>query len=101
MNVSMFHKCKTYLRNNFEVICWVTGLTALYFMPENGSGPTLCPFHWMGFKYCPGCGIGHAIHYAMHFQFATSFYYHPFGIAGLIIILLRIKQLLFKSKQLV
>lgn len=97
-NPVMLYKVKAYLRNNFEATCWIVALTALYFMPENNNGFTLCPFHWLGFKYCPGCGIGHAIHYAMHFKFVTSFHSHPLGIAGLITILLRIKQLVFKTK---
>jgi hypothetical protein len=94
----MVYRIITFLSNNFEALFWVAAMVVLFFMPAAGGGPTLCPLHWLGFRYCPGCGIGHAIHYALHLQFAKSFQAHPAGIAAVIIVLVRVKQLVFKPK---
>ena len=88
---------KTKASKHFEVTMWITALIILFFM--NGTNDnSLCLFRFIGFTHCPGCGIGHAIHDALHFQFANSFKYHPLGIPAVIIIFMRIKQLLFTPK---
>jgi hypothetical protein len=92
---SMFQNLKIFIAGNFEMLFWASALVALFFMPAAHAGPTFCPLHWLGFKYCPGCGIGHAIHYALHFEWKKSFQSHPAGIPGVIIILLRVKQLVY------
>jgi len=53
----------------------------------------------MGLGWCPGCGIGHAMHDAMHFQWGKSISAHPFGIPAVCIILYRIFQLAIKNKN--
>jgi hypothetical protein len=78
-----------------ELICWVTSLVYL-FLPLH-EGPVVCIFKVIGFSHCPGCGIGHAIHYAMHGQFAESFNAHYSGIPAVIIICHRIFQLTTQS----
>ncbi|MEO5985100.1 MAG: DUF2752 domain-containing protein, partial [Ferruginibacter sp.] len=58
-----------------------------------------CFFKWLGLRYCPGCGIGHAINAALHFQFENSFNAHPAGIFAIGIIFQRIIQLAFIKKN--
>ncbi len=77
---------------------WILAVVMLFFM-DAGEKNSLCFFHWLGINHCPGCGIGHSIHSALHFQFLTSFKEHPFGIIALIILFTRIKQLLFPQKK--
>ncbi len=77
-----------------EFVIWSAGLIALYFLGDN-SGPSLCLFHWMGFDMCLGCGLGHAIHHALHFDLSASMEYHPLGIPVLVILFLRLIQLAF------
>ncbi len=89
---------KKWMQNHFELLFFTFSIFALFFMPEKHSGESFCLFRQMGFSFCPGCGIGHSIHYALRGEFQTSFKYHPLGIVAVIIIFMRIKQLLFKPK---
>ncbi len=80
-------------RTHFECIIWLLTILLLYFLPVHKPAPTLCVFSLLGFGNCPGCGIGHAIHFALRFDFETSFHYHPLGIFAVIVIFRRIIQL--------
>ncbi len=97
--ISFYHKIIKGIKTNFELLFWITAMTALFFLPEKSSATSLCVFTWLGFGHCPGCGIGHAIHYALHLDLIASFQHHIMGIPGLIIIFIRIKQLLYPPKQ--
>ena len=72
-------------------------LGLLFFMNPANTSNSLCVFKWVGFSGCPGCGIGHALHEAMHFNLNTSFKAHPLGIFALLIILFRIYKLSFSK----
>ena len=84
-------------RKWLEPAIWLIALLALFFMSPKDSLPSLCVFKFLGVNGCPGCGIGHAIHHALHLQFYKSFEAHLFGMPALIIILNRIKNLSFKK----
>lgn len=43
------------------------------------EGLTFCPFKLVTGRDCPGCGMGHAVVYAMRGDFARSFHSHPLG----------------------
>ncbi len=43
------------------------------------SGVTLCPFKLLTGHDCPGCGMGHAVVYAMRGDLPASFHAHPLG----------------------
>lgn len=60
-----------------EQLIWLSALGALYFL--EGGGPSLCLFKFAGLSSCPGCGLGHAIHYALHGAFRQSFEAHMLG----------------------
>ena len=96
--ISTFHKIRLWLFKHFELFCWVAALVALFFLPENKSETSLCVFSALGFGKCPGCGIGHAMHYAMRAEWAESIHHHPLGILAVIIILNRIRQLIIQIK---
>lgn len=91
-------KSNRYWQQYFELLFWITALVLLFFMEVNPSAPTLCIFRWLNIGHCPGCGLGHAIHYALHLQVGISFQQHPLGIAAVLIILNRIKQLFLQPK---
>jgi hypothetical protein len=80
-------------RKNLELLFWIAAIIVLFFLPVNKPGSSLCLSVLLGFGHCPGCGIGHAIHYALHLKFALSFQSHPLGIFGVMIIFMRIWQL--------
>ena len=94
--VSQFLK---WIRVHLEFVFWVSALLLLFFLPEGNSGPSLCVFRYLGFTFCPGCGIGHSIHDALHFRFTDSFHHHPLGIIAVFIIFNRIIQLRKPIKQ--
>lgn len=87
-----------FLRQYFECLFWITALALLFFMQVDNDAASLCMFRWLNIHSCPGCGIGHAIHDALHLQLATSFHHHPLGIAAVFIIANRIKQLSLTPK---
>lgn len=98
--VTKVHYIKRWIIQHLELVIWVAALCLLFFMDTAAAQPSLCMFRLIGIDSCPGCGLGHAIHHAMHLNFAQSFHEHLFGIPALLIILFRIKQLLFQKKQL-
>ena len=63
-------------------------------MNTEGAHFTLCPIKNLGFDFCPGCGIGHSIHYAMTLNIRESFLHHPLGFFALLILLTRIFKLI-------
>jgi hypothetical protein len=71
---------KTDMRKYSEAIIWAFALLLLYFMDTSKETTSICIFKLLGFKSCPGCGIGHAIHFALHFNFQKSFHEHILGI---------------------
>lgn len=81
-----------------EPILWAIGLLVLYFM-DPGTGPSICLFRLAGMENCPGCGIGHSIHEALHFNFFAASAEHLLGIPATIFLLFRIVKLFFLSKS--
>lgn len=99
-----FHKhtlriVRQFMQEYFELIIWLIVLVILYFMQPATADKSLCLFSFLGFQHCPGCGLGHSIHAALHLQLAASLKFHPLGIIAIFIILNRIKQLIFKFKN--
>jgi hypothetical protein len=79
-----------------ELITWTAALVLLFFMVPSHEHLTLCPLNNVGLDFCPGCGIGRSIHYAMWLNFKASFQHHPLGLFGLAVILHRIFILVVK-----
>jgi len=86
---------KLWIYNRMELICWLSALLFLYFMDPERDVISWCIFKIIGFNACPGCGIGHSIHAALHLQLALSINEHPFGIPAVFIMLNRIRLLIF------
>jgi hypothetical protein len=86
------------LRHHLELIVWCIALLMLYGM-DTASTFSFCVYKWAGLSGCPGCGIGHAMHYAMHFNFQQSWQHHWFGIPAVVIIFIRVIQLSTKIKK--
>jgi Protein of unknown function (DUF2752) len=84
----------------WEALLWLAGLIYLIFVdPCSSSRFTLCPFHNLGIKFCPGCGLGRAISYFYRGDIIMSFRTHPLGIAAFFMILYRITELLIRTKR--
>ncbi len=74
-----------FLKKYSEVILWNGALIGLGLM-NTSSASSLCIRKNIGVTWCPGCGLGHAIHYALHFEFAKSIHEHILGIPATLII---------------
>lgn len=94
--MGMFKKAVRFATN--EVTLWTLGLIAL-FLAGDMPGPSICLFKWMGIERCWGCGLGHALHDALHLDLAGSFAHHPLGIPVLAVILGRVIGLARRSIQ--
>jgi hypothetical protein len=87
--ITTIHKIRLWLFKHFD----------LFFLPENKTETSLCVFSALGFGKCPGCGIGHAMHFALRAEWLESLKHHPLGILAVVILLNRIRQLIIQIKQ--
>jgi len=79
----------------FELVFWIAALIALALTdPTSQAHFSLCPLKAMGFKWCPGCGLGHAISFLFHGDIRRSFHAHWLGIPAVAVILHRIYTLI-------
>lgn len=82
--------------NHFELIFWVSGMVALALSDPAKAHYVLCPLKLMGFTWCPGCGLGHAISYLFHGELSSSFRAHWLGVPAVLIIARRMYVLFLK-----
>lgn len=94
--LNMFKEIFYGITRNAELIFWPGALLLLFFMTPAETPYSFCAVKWLGIPFCPGCGIGHSIHYALHLQFSSSIAEHYFGIPAVLIILHRIYHLIKK-----
>jgi hypothetical protein len=88
------YQIKKLLQKNLELLFWLAALLCLACsQPGIATHFTLCPFKLLGLSWCPGCGIGHAIAFALHGQWAASVRAHWFGIPALGLIFYRVVRL--------
>ncbi len=92
-----FKRYFLFLFKNTELFFWITGLIILALSNPAHQHFTICPLANAGFTFCPGCGLGHSISWLFRLNFTESFHSHFFGLPALLIILFRIKQLLFNQ----
>ncbi len=85
-----------------EALVWSAGLIILaLYNPYHGEHMSMCVFNNVGFKFCPGCGLGRSVSYFFHADVIMSFSAHPAGIPAVIILLFRIyKSSLYYIKRL-
>lgn len=81
-----------------EASIWFVALVFLGVLPFENL-PSFCIFRWMGVARCPGCGLGHAIHYALAGDFPESLKAHILGVPALFLIVWRINSLLRSHAQ--
>ncbi len=81
-------------RINIELVIWISALVLLAFTNPTEHHWSLCPLYNLGFKYCPGCGLGRSIAYLFRGDFVHSFQMHPLGIFAVGVIGYRIYQII-------
>jgi hypothetical protein len=90
--------CMIYLmgifkKANLELFIWIAALLSLAFLNPDNNQVSLCPLHFLGFHYCPGCGLGRSIALLFRGRFSESVTMHPLGSFAIAIIGYRIVQL--------
>jgi len=79
----------------FEAAVWLSGLFYLAFIHSPGSTHfSICIIKYLGFDFCPGCGLGNSVSYIFHGDIYNSIITHPLGLFALIILAARIIYLI-------
>ena len=82
---------RRFFNTYFEIIFWAAAILALFACnPSVQAHYSFCLLNNLGFKFCPGCGLGHSISWLLHGNLTASFKAHPLGILAVPIILFRI-----------
>lgn len=81
-----------------EIAFWTLGLLWLAFLPTGEGHLTLCPVGALGFTWCPGCGLGHAIHELFQGNWQASWHHHPLAAPAVAILLHRMYTLILATK---
>jgi hypothetical protein len=79
---------------NPELVIWLAALIFLALSNPTEHHSTLCPLSNLGFKYCPGCGLGRSVSYLFRGDLNASFHMHPLGIFAVGVISYRIVQII-------
>ncbi|NTS39566.1 DUF2752 domain-containing protein [Flavisolibacter sp. BT320] len=87
------------MRHFAEPVIWTLALLLLFFLEPSAQSISFCLFKFIGFDACFGCGIGHAIHYVLHFQFRQSFQEHVLGVPATLGILYTILKSFISAKK--
>jgi hypothetical protein len=95
--IGVMNKMGILKKINIELVFWISALVLLAFTNPAEHHFTLCPFSNLGFKYCPGCGLGRSIAYLFKGDFIHSFQTHPLGIFAVGVIGYRIYQIINKQ----
>ena len=78
-----------------EAFAWMAALLAMAIMePGESHLFSFCPFSYM-LKWCPGCGLGHAIAWLFRGEFVVSWQAHPLGIPAVLLLSLRSVKLFY------
>ena len=80
-------------------VIWTLVLGAIFFMDPADGSSSLCLFKFLGFNSCAGCGLGHSIHEALHFNFPASFQHHWLGIPVTVSLIYCISKPFFSLKN--
>jgi hypothetical protein len=93
------HAILIFIRRHLEAFIWIAAIAALALTSPVEACNSLCPFHNLGFDWCPGCGLGHAISWLFRGNFVNSFEAHPLGIPAVLILTIRIFNIFRKNRQ--
>jgi hypothetical protein len=81
-----------------EPIVWLGALLWLGLSePQSNLSFSLCPLANLGLKFCPGCGLGRSISYALHGNFLQSIHLHLLGIPAILILAYRTVSLVIHA----
>jgi Protein of unknown function (DUF2752) len=93
-----FPKLPPRMVKHLQPILWIIALVFLYFMDTSAETTSLCVFRFLGLQSCPGCGLGHAVHAALHLDLRQALQAHILGIPTTMAIIYCIFKHLFSHK---
>jgi len=77
-----------------EAAMWTAGLVVLACTDPNAESLFgLCVFKALGFEFCPGCGLGHAVAHLFRGEWAASFAAYPLGPFAVVVLTGRVGSL--------
>lgn len=88
-----------FIKKYAESIIWSGALVLLFFMNPSENGTSLCILKNLGATWCPGCGLGHSMHYALHGHFAQSWEEHVLGIPAVLILVYQISKSIYLTNK--
>jgi hypothetical protein len=77
-----------------EALIWSAGLLILAIYNPGQPHFAICLFQFLGFDFCPGCGLGRSVSLFFHGEILQSLKVHPLGIFATIVLSFRIVKLL-------
>jgi hypothetical protein len=93
------HQVKIFIQKYSEAGLWTGSLILLFFLNPYGNGVSLCLLKNAGVNWCPGCGLGHSIHHALHLHFRESLQEHILGIPAVLILMYQIFKTIFVTNK--
>ncbi|MBC9931574.1 DUF2752 domain-containing protein [Chitinophaga qingshengii] len=78
---------------NLELLAWPAGLLCLFLLDPAAGQSSLCLFKQAGIPFCPGCGLGHGIHFLLHGHWQEAIQHHWLSPVAVLILMYRIIQL--------
>ncbi len=81
---------RAFIKKYIDNLIWFAAIVWLFNMNVGSADDSLCIFKFAGFASCPGCGIGHSIHYALHLDFTSSFQEHWMGLPATIFLIIQV-----------
>ena len=86
---------RTFLVIGIEPIAWILAFLWLGLSdPQVTLHYTCCPFATLGLPFCPGCGLGRSISFALHGEFYQSIKCHILGIPAIVMLSFRTVSLI-------
>ena len=79
-----------------ELLFFTAALIDLFFANATNPQYILCPLKILKLNFCPGCGLGHALHYLMHGKFKLAWQTHYLAFLALPVLVHRICLLTYK-----
>jgi hypothetical protein len=95
LRINMKLVTRLYYKIPWELLFWFFGIIGILLInPFSDHHATICPIGYLGFSWCPGCGLGRAMKLLTIGEWSASFKLHPFAGFAWVVILLRIKSLI-------
>jgi hypothetical protein len=89
--MKLYKKIDFIRKFHIESIIWLSAFIYLLLInPYSTNHFSFCIYKFLGFDFCPGCGLGLSISYLFHLDFINSWSSHYLGIPAFIIIMYRI-----------